>query len=93
MEEIFEKLTEYTLALNEGLETTNQANERPLLTKHLAAAAEMFALLHQSGNAESIHDLVATEIRGHGWSFISGTAGEKIANKWVAFTDSMGMPQ
>ena len=93
MEEIFEKLTEYTLALKEALDTTNQANQRPLLTKHLASAAEMFALLHRSGNVESIHELVATEVHAHGWSFISGAAGEIIATKWVAFTNAVGIPQ
>ena len=93
MEEIFEKLTEYTLALKEGLESTNQANERPLLTGRLAASAEMYALLHSSDNVESIHEIVKAEIRGHGWSFISGQAGETIATKWVVFTNAVGIPQ
>lgn len=93
MKEVFEKLTEYTLALKEGLESTRQANERPLLTGRLAAAAEMYALLHSSGQAESVHEIVKTEIRGHGWSFISGQAGETIAKKWVVFTNAVGIPQ
>ncbi len=93
MEDIFEKLTEYTLALKEGLANTNQANERPLLTGRLSAAAEIFAVLHQKGEASAIYDLVQSEIRAHGWSFISGQSGESIATKWVAFTKSVGIVQ
>lgn len=91
MEEVFNKLTEYTLALKAALDATNQANERPLITGRLAAAAEMFALLHSSKCVESIHELVKVEVRAHGWSFISGQAGETIGKKWVAFTNAVGV--
>lgn len=91
MEEIIEKLTDYTLALKEALETTKEANERSLLTNHLAAAAEMYALLYNNKNATAIESIVKTEIRGHGWSFIAGPAGENVAKKWVAFTDATGI--
>ncbi len=93
MEEILDKLTEYTLALKAGLDTTTQANERPLITGRLAAAAEMFALLHDAGSLESVRELVKSEVRAHGWSFISGKAGEKTALKWVAFTNAIGVQQ
>ncbi|WP_251358517.1 hypothetical protein [Kangiella sp. TOML190] len=56
-------------------------------------AAEMYALLHESGNVASIHDLVHSEIRAHGWSFVSGQAGEVLANKWVVFTNAAGIEQ
>ena len=90
MEDIFNKLTDYTLALKDGLESTN---ERPLITGRLAVAAEMYALLHQSGDVSLIHELVLSEIHAHGWSFISGHSGEVIANKWVAFTNAIGINQ
>jgi uroporphyrinogen-III synthase len=93
MVEIFEKLTDYTLALREGLESTNEASERPLITGRLAAAAEMYALLHQSGDVTSIHDLVRSEVRAHGWSFVSGQAGKVVATKWVVFTSAVGIEQ
>ena len=93
MDEIFNKLAEYTLALKEELDTTNQANERPLITGRLAAAAEMFALLHSSRNVESIQNIVKSEVRAHGWSFISGQAGETIGKKWVAFANEVGIQQ
>ena len=91
MEAVFEKLTEYTLALKEALANTHQANERPLITGRLAAAAEMFALLHKSGEVSVIRGLVLSEIGAHGWSFIAGTTGEDIAAKWAAFTEEAGI--
>lgn len=93
MVEIFNKLTDYTLALRDGLESTSEASERPLITARLAVAAEMYALLHQSGDIASIHDLVYSEIRAHGWSFVSSEAGSVIATNWVAFTDAVGIQQ
>ena len=66
MVEIFNKLAEYTLALKEGLDITNQANEQPCITGHLIAAAEMFALLHGARNVESIQSIVKSEVRAHG---------------------------
>lgn len=89
MEEIFEKLTRYTLALKVGLETTAQASERSLISMRMATAAEMFAALHSSGKIESIQELVQSEVRAHGWSFISGQAGETIAKEWVAFAHAV----
>ncbi len=91
MEEIINKLTDYTLSLKEALKSTNEASERPLLTSHLAAAAEMYALLHKHQDISAIESIVKTEIRGHGWSFISGEAGTKVANTWVAFKDATGL--
>ena len=93
MEAVFEKLTEYTLALRDGLERTKEANERPLLTGRLAAAAEMYALLHSKGNVAAINKLVQSELRAHGWSFIAGPSGENIANKWVVFTNAIDIKQ
>jgi hypothetical protein len=81
MVEVFNKLTDYTLALRDGLESTNEASERPLITGRLAAAAEMYAILHKSGDITSVHDLVHSEIRAHGWSFVSGQSGKDIATK------------
>lgn len=93
MEEIFEKLTDYTLALKEELESTSEANERSLLTGRLAAAAEMYAVLHSTNDVSEIQELVQNEVRAHGWSFIAGSCGEIIASKWVAFTSAVGIEQ
>ena len=93
MKDILIKLTDYTLALKDGLERTKEAKARPLITGRLAAAAEMYALLHNKGDVTAIHELVQSEVRAHGWSFIAGPSGEQIANKWVAFTKAVGIKQ
>jgi hypothetical protein len=42
MEEVLEKLIDYTLTLRDALGSANSPDERTLLTGHLAAAAEMW---------------------------------------------------
>ena len=93
MDETLDKLTEYVSAMTEALANDGNANDRSLLTKHLAAAAQMYSLLHKHQDISVINDLVKTEIRGHGCSFIAGPSGNLIAQKWVAFTNAVGVPQ
>jgi len=91
MEDILDKLTGYTFALRDALERTNEANERPKITKHLAAAAEMYALLHMHQSTDAIAHIVKVESRIHGWSNLSGETGEKVSKKWLEFIDAAGM--
>lgn len=93
MDEIIEKLTEYVLALSEALSNDGNANDRPLLTSHLAASAEMYALLHKYNDISAIGSLIKNQIRSHDWSFIAGKSGENIATKWVVFTEPTGIEQ
>lgn len=93
MDDVLEKLSAYVSAMSDALANDGNANDRPLLTKHLAAAAEMYAQLYKHQDVSAIHDLVQTEICGHGWSFIAGSSGESIATKWVAFTKAAGVEQ
>lgn len=90
MDEIIQKLTDYTLSLKDALENTNVANERPLLAGHLVAAAKMYALLYTHKDVQAIETIIKSEIRAHGWSYISGDAGYKVAESWVAFTNFAG---
>ena len=91
MDEVLNKLAEYTLSLKEALESTHEANERPFLVQRLAAVAEIFAILRLQNDVSAIEEIVQTEIRAHGWSFISGSAGEVIGQKWGAFTNAAGI--
>jgi len=91
MEDILKKLTGYTLALRDALERTNEANERPKLTRLLAAAAEMYALLYMHQTTDAIAHIVTVENRIHGWSPLSGDTGEKVAKKWAEFIDATGI--
>lgn len=93
MDETVEKLTDYVLPLSEALARDGNANDRPLLTKRLAAAAKMYANLHRSKSVASMQSLVQQEQHGHGWSFITGPSGKDITEKWVAFADVTGLGQ
>jgi hypothetical protein len=90
MKDIIDKLTRYTFALKDALERTNESKERPQITRHLAAAAEMYALLHMHQTTDAIDHIVKKESRSHGLSFLSGAAGKNVATKWVEFTDATG---
>ena len=93
MEDILNKLTGYTFALRDALERTNEANERPQITRHLAAAAEMYALLYMHQTIDAIEHIVKKESRSHGVSYLSGDEGGNVAKKWVEFTDAAGIEQ
>jgi hypothetical protein len=88
MEDIIDKLTGYTFALRDALERTNESPERPKITRHLAAAAEMYALLYMHKTTAAIDHIVRKESRSHGLASLSGAAGKNVATKWVEFTDA-----
>jgi len=91
MEDILHKLTGYTFALRDALERTNETSERPRITRHMATAAEMFALLHMHQTSDAIVHIVEVENRIHGWSNLSGEMGEKVKRKWSEFIDAAGI--
>jgi hypothetical protein len=88
MEDVIAKLTGYTFALRDALERTNESKERPQITRHLAAVAEMYALLYMHQTTAAIDHIVRKESRGHALAFLSGEEGNNVAIKWVAFTDA-----
>ena len=88
MENIIDRLTGYTFALRDALERTNESKERPQITRHLAAAAEMYALLHMHQTAAAIDHIVRKESRSHGLAFLSGEEGKNVAIKWGEFADA-----
>jgi len=69
MNEVLTKLNDYVLLLSEAQKKDNYANNRPMFTKRLAAAAEMYANLHKNNKIAAIHELVKQEMRAHGWSY------------------------
>jgi hypothetical protein len=91
MEDILNRLTGYTFALRDAVERTNESSERPKITKHLAAAAEMYALLHMHQTTEAISHIVRKESRSHGLSYLSGKEGKNVATKWLEFTNAAGI--
>lgn len=93
MDDVLDKLTEYVLALSDALASTQNANDRPALPKHPAASAQMFALLRKHRDVSAIEDLLNSEIRRHGWSYIAAPCGEKIAGSRIALTKAAGVEQ
>ncbi len=91
MKDILIKLTEYTFALKDALERTNESSERPNITKHLAAAAEMYALLYKHETIEAIDHIVHAECRSYSRSNLSGELGENVEKKWGSFIDATGI--
>ena len=61
LEEVLAKLNDYVLLLSEAQEKDNYANNRPMFTKRLAVAAEMYAHLHK--NNEIAARTIATATR------------------------------
>jgi len=58
MEEVLAKLNDYALLLSEAQEKDNYANNRPMFTKRLATAAEIYALLHKNDEVTAMDALV-----------------------------------
>ncbi len=93
MDDIISKLTGYTFALRDALERTNESSERPKITRHLAAAAEMYALLHMHKTSEAIAHIIRAENRGNGLSYLSGDAGKSVAKQWAEFVRVAGVEE
>ena len=91
MDNIINRLTAYTFALRDALERTNEANERPKIARHMAAAAEMYALLHMHKTCDAIAHVVTAETRSHGLLYLSGDHGKRVAKKWLEFVDATGL--
>lgn len=91
MEDLFNKLTSYTFALKDAIERTNESSERPKITKHLAAVAEMYALLHMHHTGEAIRHIVVKEQRSLSLAPLSGSEGTKVAAQWLAFANAVGV--
>ncbi len=71
-----ETLAKYILVLRDSLEQTHCANDRPIYTKHLAAAAVMLAEYCESQDVARLQESIGTERRAYGWGYLSGTEGK-----------------
>jgi hypothetical protein len=70
-------LADYIHALSQGLEATHEAAERPVYTKHLAAAAMIFAYLNRHEQDAAMH-VLQSEQHAIGWSYLTGEAGDQV---------------
>lgn len=70
----YEAVAKYIDALVASRDRTTRSEDRLEYTKHLAAAAEMSAAA-QRGHLTKLLEIIATEERYFGWSYLSGNAG------------------
>ena len=84
MKQLLDSLARYVGILSESAETTNYADDRPIYTKHLAASAQFFLLIHGkqlSALAQLVHD----ERRSYGWGYLSGEMGARAESAFHEF--------
>jgi hypothetical protein len=81
---LLQALTAYVSVLAASADATVRAEDRAAYTRHLAAAARMFAALH-AGDSTTFGELVESERRAYGWGHLSGSAGAKAEAAFAAF--------
>jgi hypothetical protein len=91
MTDLVDALTNYVSVLVASAEHTNRAEDRTAYTRHLAAAARMFAALH-TGDEQALRAHVAAERRTYGWDFLSGDAGAAAEAAFAALAQLVEHP-
>jgi hypothetical protein len=84
MPDLFGELADYISALQRGAANTTRAEERPVYTRRLAAAAEMFVALHRGDHAE-LKRLIDQEEHSVGWGYLEGNDGAAADSTFAAF--------
>ena len=74
MKSLIDSLATYIEVLAHSAQSTNRAEDRATYTRHLAAAATIFADLH-SGRLSEASKIVSSERHSFGWGFLSGPEG------------------
>lgn len=85
MQDIEKALARYVGILSASAKRTTYANDRSTYTKHLAAAAVMFASLHSDSPLEALKEQVADERHSYGWGFLSGEEGSAAERAFHEF--------
>ncbi len=75
MESYKAALADYIAVLERSASETNRAEDRSRYQQHLASAALMYAAISKHCSLEGLRQLVASERRSYGWSFLSGPPG------------------
>ncbi len=84
MSDLFDELADYVSALQRGAANTTRAEERPVYSQRLAAAAEMFVALHRADPAE-LKRLIDREEHNVGWGYLEGEGGAAADSTFAAF--------
>ena len=78
-------LADYIAVLEKSTSETNRAEDRLRYQQHLASAALMYALIAKHCSLEVLRQLVASERRSYGGSFLSGPPGEAAETAFDQF--------
>jgi hypothetical protein len=84
MNELLDLLAAYVVTLQRGEANTPRAEERPIYSRRLAAAAELFAALHRADPVE-IKRLVDQEEHAVGWGYLVGSEGAAADAAFTSF--------
>ncbi len=85
MESYKAALADYIAVLEQSASETNRAEDRSRYQQHLASAALMYAAIAKHCSLEGLRQLVASERRSYGWSFLSGPPGEAAETAFDQF--------
>jgi len=80
-------IEEYQAALLFGSSITPA--ESTLYATHESSLRELKELLAQQGSNQAISELLERERRSYGWSYLSGTHGEKVEQAFNALADAV----
>lgn len=89
MQNVLSALAKYISVLDASLSRTTYASERPLYTLHLAQAAVLFSLVQRGASPEAVREKFAEEERAFGWSYLSGSEGEKAEAAFQAVVQTI----
>jgi len=84
-------IEEYQAALLSG--SPIALAESKLYAEHESSLHQLKALLAEQGNHEAIAELLARERRSYGWSFLSGTHGERVEQSFNALANAVEQGQ
>lgn len=85
MQSLRHALANYIESLEAGSSRTHRAEERGLYQQHLAVAALMFVAIENQTSIAKVRELVASERRSYGWSFLEGPEGKAVETAFNEF--------
>jgi len=94
VEERIREVASYIRVLASALDETSRAEDRTMLTKHLAEAARLVALIDEGADHFAIQRWLDSEEHGYGWSYLPGSHGESAEAAFATLSERLthGLP-
>ncbi len=87
----FSALAKYVETVQFAMKGTARAEDRGRYRDHLAAAAELFEILHRK-DWESAKTWTSTEGRAYGTAFLSGDEGTRVETAFASLANALTRP-